>query len=89
LSRELAPICAKNFINRFYLILLNSKILIDVTGLNFRGEKTNVPLVTEASTTDADPGPARSRLLAPRLLDSIEDDVLMEERLLAVARSVF
>jgi hypothetical protein len=39
LSRELAPIYAKSFINRFYLILLNSKILFDVTGLNFRGEK--------------------------------------------------
>jgi hypothetical protein len=37
LSRELAPSCAKSFINRFYLILLNSKILFDVMGLKFRG----------------------------------------------------
>jgi hypothetical protein len=35
LSRELAPICAKSFIIRFYLILLNNKILFDVTDLNF------------------------------------------------------
>jgi hypothetical protein len=39
LSRELAPICAKSFINRFYLILLNSKILFDVMGR----EETNTP----------------------------------------------
>ena len=33
LSRELAPICAKKIRNIFYLILLNGKILFDVTGV--------------------------------------------------------
>jgi hypothetical protein len=41
LSRELAPSCVKSFINRFYLILLNSKILFDVMGLKFRGLEPN------------------------------------------------
>jgi hypothetical protein len=44
LSRELAPSCAKCFINKLYLILLNSKILFDVIGLKFRGKKTNIPV---------------------------------------------
>jgi hypothetical protein len=44
LSRELTPICQKKFIKKFYLILLNDKILFDVMGLKFRGEETNTPL---------------------------------------------
>jgi hypothetical protein len=54
LSRELSLICAKSFINRFYLNLLNSKILFNVTGLNFRGEETNtliVPRICSAQET--------------------------------------
>jgi hypothetical protein len=34
---------SKKFIKRFYLILLNDKILFDVMGLKFRGEETNTP----------------------------------------------
>jgi hypothetical protein len=36
LSRELTPICAKGFVIRIYLILLNDKIIFDVMGLKFR-----------------------------------------------------
>jgi hypothetical protein len=45
LSRELTSICQKKFIKRFYLILLNDKILFDVMGLKFRGEETNTPKI--------------------------------------------
>jgi len=36
-SRKLAPICQKDFINKFYLIFLNDKIPFDVT----RAKKTD------------------------------------------------
>ena len=32
MSRDLQLICVKKFVNKFYLILLNSKILFDVMG---------------------------------------------------------
>jgi hypothetical protein len=50
LSRELAPICAKSFIIRLYLILLNDKIFFDVMGLKFRRQETNTPAVGACAT---------------------------------------
>jgi hypothetical protein len=52
LSRELVHSCAKNFINRFYLILLNSTILFDMMGLE-RGKRTGPET---ASTRSAENG---------------------------------
>ena len=44
-SRELALICQKKFINKLYLILLNSKTLFDVIGIKLlKSLETNRPL---------------------------------------------
>ena len=41
MSRKLAPICQKGFLNKFYLISLNDKILFDVTGTKKKSPETN------------------------------------------------
>jgi hypothetical protein len=46
LSRELAPSCAKSFINIFYLTLLNSKKFFDVIDLKFKGRKQTGPFAS-------------------------------------------
>ena len=78
MSRELTLSCQKNFINRFYLILQNNKILFYVTGTKKKSVETNNAYAVPELPSDLVHKPHRnllinwwwcSDLISPLLID--------------------